>query len=93
MILFVSYLLLVIIGTEKYPGGGILLNYNDDEYSQGYPQIKEADRASTKDNILQPFISDDNFRSSNVRLNDVGYNIYVFYIRCQQNFTVSSQLK
>ena len=24
-----------IIGTEKYPVSGILLNYNDDEYSQG----------------------------------------------------------
>ena len=25
-----------IIGTEKYPDGGILLIYNDDDYSQGY---------------------------------------------------------
>ena len=24
-----------IIGTEKYPDSGILLNYNDDDYSQG----------------------------------------------------------
>ena len=24
-----------IIGTEKYPDAGILLNYADDEYSQG----------------------------------------------------------
>ena len=31
-----------IIGTEKYPDSGILLNYNDDNYSQGYGQIKEA---------------------------------------------------
>ena len=31
-----------IIGTEKYPDAGILLNYADDDYSQGYTQIKEA---------------------------------------------------
>ena len=29
-----------IIGTEKYPDVGILLNYDDDDYSQGYSQIK-----------------------------------------------------
>ena len=41
-----------IIGTEKYPDISILLNYDDDEYSQGYGQIKEAFIALTKDNIL-----------------------------------------
>ena len=29
-----------IIGTEKYPDSGILLNYNNDDYSQGYGPIK-----------------------------------------------------
>ena len=43
-----------IIGTENYPDAGILLNYDDDDYSQGYSQIKEAFRALTKDDILQP---------------------------------------
>ena len=42
-----------IIGTEKYPDSGILLNYNDDDYSQGYGQIKEAFKALTKDDLLQ----------------------------------------
>ena len=32
----------VVIGTERYPDSGILLNYDDDDYSQGYGQIKEA---------------------------------------------------
>ena len=27
-----------IIGTEKYPDAGILLNYDDDDYSQSYSQ-------------------------------------------------------
>ena len=52
-----------IIGTEKYPDNSILLNYNDDDYNQGYGQIKEAFRALTKDDILQPYISDNDFRS------------------------------
>ena len=37
-----------IIGTEKYPDSAILLNYNDDDYGQGYGQIKEAFKALTK---------------------------------------------
>ena len=28
-----------IIGTEKDPDAGIILNYDDDDYSQGYHQI------------------------------------------------------
>ena len=82
-----------IIGTEKYPDVGILLNYDDDDYSQGYHQIKEAFKALTKDEILQPYISDDNFRTSNAAANDVGYNLYVFDIRYQKNFTNSQPIK
>ena len=40
-----------------------LLNYDDDDYNQGYGQIKEALKALTKDDILQPYISDNDFRS------------------------------
>ena len=66
----------VVIGTERYPDSAILLNYEDDEYSEGYGQIKEAFRALTKDDILKPYISEDDFRSSNEG-NNIGYNIYV----------------
>ena len=82
-----------IIGTEKYPDAGILLNYDDDDYTQGFSQIKEAFRALTKDDILEPYITDDNFRTSNVRADDVGYNLYVFDIRYQKNFTNSQPIK
>ena len=82
-----------IIGTEKYPDAGILLNYDDDDYSQGYPQIKEAFKALARDNIIQPYISDDNFRTSNVAAKVVGYNLYVFDIRYQKNFTNSQPIK
>ena len=81
-----------IIGTEKYPDSGILLNYNDDDYSQCYGQIKEAFKALTKDNLLQPYISDDDFRSSN-NGDNIGYNIYVFDIRYQKNFESSQPIK
>ena len=81
-----------IIGTEKYPDSGILLNYNDDDYSQGYGQVKEAFKALTKDNLLQPYISDDDFRSSN-NGDNIGYNIYVFDIRYQKNFESSQPIK
>ena len=82
-----------IIGTEKYPDAGIFLNYDDDDYCQGYSQIKEAFRALTKDNILQTYISHDDFRSSNARADDVGYNLYVFDIGYLKNFTNSQPIE
>ena len=81
-----------IIGTERYPDSAILLNYDDDDYSQGYGQIKEAFRALTKDNILQPYISEHDFRSSNDD-DTVGYFLYVFDIRYPKNFTTSQPIK
>ena len=72
------------IGTEKYPDSAILLNYDDDDFSQGYGQIKEAFKALTKDSILQRYISEDDFRSDN-NGNNIGYNIHVCDIRYQKN--------
>ena len=74
-----------IIGTEKHPDSSILLIYDDDDYSQGYGQIKEAFRALTKDDILQPYVSEDDFRSSNDG-DTIGYNIHSFDIRFQKKF-------
>ena len=82
-----------VIGTEKYPDASILLSFDDNDYAQGYHQIKEAFRALTKDDILQPYISEDDFRSSNVRADDVGYNLFVFDIRYQNNFKNSQPIK
>ena len=81
-----------IIGTEKYPDSSILINYNDDNYPQGYGQIKEAFKALTKDKLLQPYISEHDFRSSNDG-NNIGYNIYAFDIRYQKNFESSQPIK
>ena len=82
-----------IIGTEKDPDVVISLNYDDDDYSQGYDQIKVVLRTLRKNDILQPYISDDNIRFSNVRADNDGYNLYVFDIRYQKNFTNSQQIK
>ena len=54
-----------IIGTVKYPDSAFLLNYNDDDYSQGFGQNKEIFRALVKDDILETYISDHDVRSSN----------------------------
>ena len=81
-----------IIGTEKYPDSGILLNYNDDDYSQGYGQIEEAFKSLTKDDLLQPYISEHDFRSSNDG-NNFGYIIYVFDKRYQKKFESSQPIK
>ena len=81
-----------VIGTEKYPDAGILLNYDDDDYSQGFRQNK-AFKALTKDDILQPYISQEDLRTSNIAVNDVGYNLYVFDIRYQKNYTAAQPIK
>ena len=65
------------IGTENYPDSALSLNYEYDDYSQGYSRISEAFRALTKDDILRSHISDNDFRSSNDD-DDFGYNLYVF---------------
>ena len=77
-------------GTERYPDSAILLNYNDDDYSQGYGQIKEAFRALTKDNTLQPYKSEDNVGDGG---NEINYKIHCFDIRYQKNFESCQSVK
>ena len=81
-----------IIGTERYPDSAILINHDDDDYCQGYGLIKEAFRGLTKDDILKPYISEDDFRSSNEG-NNIGYNKHAFDIRYQKNFENSQPVK
>ena len=79
-------------GTERYPDTGILLNYDDDDYSQGYTQVKEVFTALTHDDMLQPYISQKDFRPSNDG-DDVGYKIHAFDIRYQKKFESSQQIR
>ena len=80
------------IGTDKNPDSAILLNYNDDDYSQGCGKKKQAFKALTKDDILQPYISEDDFRSSNDGV-DIGYNIHCFDIRYQKSYESGQSVK
>ena len=54
---------------------------------------KEPFRASTKDDILQPYITNDDFRYSNAGVVELDYNLYVFDIRYQQNLQLPNQLE
>ena len=81
-----------IIGNEKYNDTGIFLTFDDDDYSQGYHQIKEAFRALTKHNILQPHISENDYTSS-YDGDNTGYNLHVFDIRYQKNFESAQAIK
>ena len=51
--------------TKRFPDSVTSVNYDDDDYSQGYAQTNEPLRAQTKDDVLQPDISEHDFRSSN----------------------------
>ena len=87
-----------MIGTENYPDSDILLNYNDSFYAQGYGQFKEAFRALRKDDILKPYISDQDFRSTNVNAvgegtNDISYNLYGFDIQYQKKIEADQPIK
>ena len=82
-----------IIGTDKYHDAGILLNYDDGEYSPGYAQFKKVSGALTKKDILQPFIFDDDFRFSKAGVVEIDYDIYVFDIGHQESFTAAPPIK
>ena len=83
-----------IIATEKYPDAGKFLNYDDDDdYSKSYCQFKAVFRALANDYILQPYISDANFRSSNAGVFEFVYFLFVSDIIYQQNFTASHPIK
>ena len=81
-----------IISTENYPDSAILINYDDDDYNQGYGLINEAFKVLTKDDILETYISDNDFRSS-IDGNNIGYNLYLFDIRYQKNFESAQPIK
>ena len=45
-----------------------------------------------KDHIFQPFISDNDFKSSNTD-DDIGNNLCVFDVRCQKNLESAQPIK
>ena len=75
----------VVISTNRYPDNSIFLNYDEDDYSQGYGKLTEAFKALTQDDILQSYLSEHDFRSNNDGDNS-GYRLYAFDVRYQKNF-------
>ena len=69
-----------------------MLNYDDDDYSQGFGHNKEAFKALTKYDILNDYISDKVFRSSDEG-NDIGYSLYVFDKRYQKKIESAQPVK
>ena len=80
------------MGEKKYPDSAILLNYNDDDFSQGYGQIKKTFEVLTKNYIYTPHKSDQDLRSSN-NDNDVGYNLYFFDIGYQKKLETAQPIE
>ena len=71
-----------IIGSEKFPDTGINCNYDFDKYSQAYGGSASCFRHLAKDNILQPYITQKDFiTSNNYPEGNLGYNFYVFDFR------------
>ena len=74
------------IGTEKQPDSTILLNYKNDNYSQGYGKIKEVFRALTGRDTLKSNITEHDYRLSNKDFLP-GHHLYVLDERYQKNVT------
>ena len=70
-----------VSGNEKIPDAGINCNYAVDKYSQAYGENVSCFRHLVKNNILQPYITQNDFITSNYYPNDnLGYNLYVLVI-------------
>ena len=84
-----------IISYDKYPDVGLLLNYDNDDYSQVYGQIKEVSKVLTKDNILQSYLTEVDFRSPTVGDDGIenGHNIHAFDMRYQKSFQSGKSVK
>ena len=64
------------IGSEKYPGDYINLNYPRNNFHEAYYQIENFFLKHTEDRTMKPFIGPNSFRRS--------YNLYVFDITNQK---------
>ena len=82
------------IGSEKLPDAGINCDYAIDKYSQAYGEIVSCFRHLAKDNILQPYITQKDFvTTNNYPGGNPGYNLYVFDIRHHQDYSSAQTIK
>ena len=82
------------IGSEKFPGVGIICIYVIDTYSQAYGEIVSCFRHLAKDNILQPYITQKGLITSiNYPYGNPGYKLYAFDIHHHQDFSFAQPIK
>ena len=83
-----------IIGSEKCPDAGLNCYYAVDKNSQAYGEIISCFRHLAKDNFLQTYITQKDFKTSNNYADGKpGYNLYVFDIRHHQGYSSAQPIK
>ena len=69
-----------IIGSEKIPDAGINCDYAIEKYTQAYGEVVSCFRHLSKDNFLQPYITQKGFITSNdYSIDNPGYNLCFWY--------------
>ena len=82
------------IGSEKYLDSEINCNYAFDKYSQAYGKTVSCFKHLAKDNILQPYVLQKDFITSNTYPDgNPGYEFYVLDIRHHQGFNSAQPIK
>ena len=83
-----------INGSEKYPDDGINCNDAFDKYSQAYGEIVSCFRHLTKDNTLQPYITQKELITANKYPDgNPGFNLYIFDNSHHQDFSSAQPIK
>ena len=83
-----------IVASEKFPDAGKNCNYAIDKYSQAYGEIVSCFRRLAKDNILQPYITQKDFiTSNNYADGKPGYGLYAFELRYRRDFSSAQPIK
>ena len=83
-----------LVGSEKIPDAGINCNYVIDKFSQAYGEIVSCFRHLAKDNVLQPYIRQKGFITSNKYPDgNPSYNLYNFDIRLHQDYSCAQPIQ
>ena len=83
-----------IIGRLKIPDAGIYCSSAIDKYSQAYGEVESCFRHLAKDSVLQPYITQKDFATSNKNSDgNPGYSLYVFDIRHHQAYSSAQPIK
>ena len=82
------------IGSEKFPDTGINCNIADVKNSQSHGEIVSCFRNLAKNNILQPYITQKDYVTSNIYSDgNPVYNLSVFVIRHHQDYSSGQPIK